>query len=116
MLDRTEEKILHEREYRESHLLDDKELANNIHNDTTAYLNDLVEYQILQLQHELKSTVKPSLINQLKQEDVKIDIANQVIDIQAVAHHKTHELNWDEPSKSRPIEQEIALKSKFTED
>eukprot|EP00835_Amoeboradix_gromovi_P005074 NODE_444_length_8544_cov_0.465127.p3 type:complete len:211 gc:universal NODE_444_length_8544_cov_0.465127:7080-6448(-) len=121
MFDRTEERVLNEREYKKSYIVEDEELANNIHNDTTAYLNGLTDYQILQLQEELKSTVGPGLISKLRQENVENNVENNVIDEsldkKAIADVKNkYKASWDKPSKSHPIEQEIELECNFTED
>ena len=61
MFDRNEKYKIVEREYKKQPITRDEKRNESIHAESTDYLNGLTDYQILQLQNELKATIGDKL-------------------------------------------------------
>ena len=69
MLDREEKDVIYNREYVKTKVADDENLSNGIDTDTNAYLNGLTDFQILQLQKELKASIGDGLVKKYTKEE-----------------------------------------------
>ena len=118
MFDRKEETTPFNRSYFKSQVSKDEKLSQGIDEETTEYLNGLTDFQILELQKELKSTVGDGLVNKYKNnEPNSTKETTEELDINAIEMIKNkYKDQWSIVTKSKVKQQEFDLPTEFTED